>query len=55
MFPMIAVLEKCLLGCADTFVSVYSERSPQNISAAGRLVMYRKVCASLGEEPSELW
>lgn len=58
MFPVIAVLEKCLLGCADRVVSVYGERSPQNSSV--RLLVYWKVCSEgfspdLGEKPSELW
>lgn len=55
-----AVLEKCLLGSADTVVSVYGERSPQKSPAAGRLVVYWKVCSegfspNLGEKPPELW
>lgn len=45
---LFAVLEKCLLGCAYTFVSLYHERSSQNSSAAGRLLVHWEVRASPG-------
>lgn len=55
-----AVLEKCLLGCADTVVSVYGERSPQNRPPAGILVYWKvcsefSICSRFEEEPFELW
>lgn len=52
---LFSVLETCLLGCAYTFVPVYHERSPQNSSAAGRLLVHWKVCAFPRGKSFWLW